>query len=445
MKEDEKLCIMETKELCRKDELWDKLLREIWKGNVIPIIGNELLHIKVGEECMHLDEYLIQKLAKFLDIEYTKSLTFTELKEYGTEWKKKNSELYHKTTKILKEMPKQQVQISESLQKLLSIDNFKLILTTTIDDLMFNAMEKKRGKDIVKQLSYSKEEIVDINSDFSQPLLYHIFGRAGVIPEAHSFVLTEDDLLEFLCNWLSADHRPKKLFDLLQSKYLLVVGCNYPNWLFRFFLYSMKPLLNPSNNKKTGVVADSKLDKELIAFLSRINNEHNCDTEKFINELVEKWDKYSREHEKNDIDTENEIFICYAHEDFDTASDIVNKLEKKWDAKIWFDKKKGAIESGLDFDKKIERQIKKCKAFVPILSNTTIKRKEGYFRTEWGYAEQAYKPRTSTRYFFPIIIDEKVDLEHEHIHKLFTVPDIMYYNSKNFEDKLQEMIRYIRK
>ena len=51
----------------------------------------------------------------------------------------------------------------------------------------------------------------------------------------NSFVLSEDNLLEFIGDWMSDGYRPKKLFNLLREKYLLVIGCNYPDWLFRFF------------------------------------------------------------------------------------------------------------------------------------------------------------------------------------------------------------------
>ncbi len=50
----------------------------------------------------------------------------------------------------------------------------------------------------------------------------------------------------------------------------------------------------------------------------------------------------------------------------------------------WFDLDR--LESGDDYDRKIRANIARCSFFVPVVSATTQRRQEAYFRREWSYA-----------------------------------------------------------
>ena len=52
--------------------------------------------------------------------------------------------------------------------------------------------------------------------------------------------------------------------------------------------------------------------------------------------------------------------------------------------KTWFDLER--LEGGDDYDRKIQRNIARCSYFIPVVSVTTERRLEGYFRREWSYA-----------------------------------------------------------
>ena len=49
----------------------------------------------------------------------------------------------------------------------------------------------------------------------------------------------EEDLLEYIYG-MTAESRPNRLFDHLRSMNLLFLGCNYPDWLSRFFIRLLK-------------------------------------------------------------------------------------------------------------------------------------------------------------------------------------------------------------
>jgi hypothetical protein len=50
------------------EQLWDQVLQFIEEGRVIPVVGPELLILKVGSRTAHLYGYLAQRLAKQLRI-----------------------------------------------------------------------------------------------------------------------------------------------------------------------------------------------------------------------------------------------------------------------------------------------------------------------------------------------------------------------------------------
>ena len=424
-----------TQKSRKMERMWEILLSEIENGNVIPIIGNELFCINVDGKSTHLNEYIIRKIADALDIEYDESLTFTELDgdKYKYKWNEIGSDLYYETNRILKEMSNLQIQNSETLRKLCGIDKFKIMLTTAFDDWAFNAMEEKWGKGAVRELSYKKRSAgQDIDDNLSSPLLYHIFGKADAV--THSFVLTEDDLLEFLHYWLNENYRPKQLAAMLREKYLLVIGCNYPNWLFRFFIHSMKSSLHSSTKDKMGMVADSTLDNELVAFLSRINAQNHCNTVEFIDELVERWEKRSHEN------ITKEIFISYASEDRATVAKIVDKL-KEWGVNAWFDVQE--LEPSDEYIEKIKKQIRESKAFVPVLSKNTLTAGRHFFKREWEWAREETEWRGTEKYIYPTAIEE-INFESDMLPEKFKNTQIINFNSISFENDLKKLVRDIR-
>jgi TIR domain. len=421
------------------ERMWGVLLSEIENGNVIPIIGDELFRVKINGETMHLNEYIIREImTNVLGEECNKSLTYTDLAgdDYRHKWRKVGSDLYYETNRILKDMSDLRVQSSAALRKLLSIDKFKVVLTTSFDDWVFRAMEEKWGKGAVRELSYKKRSAKDDTDNFLLPLLYHIFGKADVVP--HSFVLTEDDLLEFLHHWLNDNYRPKRLAAVLREKYLLVVGCNFPNWLFRFFIQSMKSSLVTSAEDKTGMVADSKLDDELVAFLSRINVQNHCNTEDFINELAERWSKRSPVG-----NSKVDIFISYASEDYETVAKIVRQL-REWNINVWFDKLE--LEPGDEYGEKIRRQIQDSKIFVPILSHNTLVPGRRFFKKEWNWGlEEAHAMVGTEKYIYPIALDESIDVKSEFLPQKFKDENMINYYEDGFENDLKKLVRDIRK
>jgi len=146
------------------------------------------------------------------------------------------------------------MDIPEPLLKLAAIHPFKLFVTTNIDSLLEHAINHKRfgGAAKTQVISYTPNEINDLPGSLeslSGPTVYHLFGLVSPIPGDH--VLSQEDILEFLHVLQSETYRPKMLFDELSSNNRLFLGCNFADWLTRFFIRTSKSrrLFCTSNNK----------------------------------------------------------------------------------------------------------------------------------------------------------------------------------------------------
>jgi hypothetical protein len=101
---------------------------------------------------------------------------------------------------------------------------------------------------------------------------------------------------------------------------------------------------------------------------------------------------------------DNAVFVSYAREDLAA----VQKLKSGLDAvgvKTWFDLER--LESGDDYDRKIQRNIARCSYFVPVISASTERRLEAYFRREWSYAlDRARNIAEGALFILPVCIDD---------------------------------------
>src|SRR5205085_11880943 len=63
------------------------------------------------------------------------------------------------------------------------------------------------------------------------------------------------------------------------------------------------------------------------------------------------------------------------------------------------------------WDQKIRKQIRDCDYFMPVISASTERRKEGYFRREWRLAvERTMDMADDVLFLLPVVIDETSDV-----------------------------------
>jgi len=101
------------------------------------------------------------------------------------------------------------------------------------------------------------------------------------------------------------------------------------------------------------------------------------------------------------------VFISYSSDDVDAAQRIATALREAG-IEVWFDRSE--LRGGDAWDQNIRRQIKECALFLPIISATTERRPEGYFRLEWRLADNRTHHMGRTKSFLvPVCIDPEVN------------------------------------
>jgi len=109
---------------------------------------------------------------------------------------------------------------------------------------------------------------------------------------------------------------------------------------------------------------------------------------------------------------DNAVFISYAREDLAAVQRIKAGLDAAG-IRTWFDLDR--LESGDDYDRKIQRNVARCSYFIPVVSATTERRLEGYFRREWSYAiDRSRNIAEGALFILPVCIDD-TSATHAHV------------------------------
>ena len=105
--------------------------------------------------------------------------------------------------------------------------------------------------------------------------------------------------------------------------------------------------------------------------------------------------------------TNKAVFLSYASQDAEAAGRICEALRAAG-AEVWFDRSE--LRGGDAWDAKIRRQIKECALFVPVISENTNARPEGYFRLEWKLAvDRSHLLADDHPFLFPVVIGDVQD------------------------------------
>lgn len=444
---------MNTNELKNKiDERdWERLLDAIDNKRVVPILGENLIRVETEEGINDIRTYVQKKLSEtFCGSDEIKDFAKIEQEILIHNIRHNSAKIFihEEINEILKEKT---ILLPDSVIKLFQTCHFPLVLTTSYAPRINEVLDIPENNVIV----YRKEQKPDISSKNiglnDSTILYHLFGKVQALRK--SFLVTDEDLLDYMHCWHNEGTRPVELAKYLKDKFFLVLGCNYPNWLFRFFWHSIKnfSIAPASDLVRQGVVALDQYhidDNELIDFLSRIDTITVNNTEDFIGELIERYQLRNKDKvtmskpENSELDTqEHDIFISYASEDFEKAERIYNLL-KSLGANPWFDKKK--LEGGELYERTFDKKIKKCKRFMPILSQHTLTNERRYFKKEWNLSIEELPYRLGTRYICPVVIDEINPFDEELIPDQFKQYHVINSNSSDFDKELEKIIRSYR-
>jgi hypothetical protein len=402
---------------------WEDLLLYLEQGQVIPIIGQDLLTVEIEGRSVNAYRLMAERLVQDLGISadlLPEGFTLSQVIAAYPRFREKRSLIYSQTKATFDRLP---VIVPESLRLLAQIPAFQIFVTTTFDPWMEKALVDERFGGTPRPLSigYSPGEAPDLSAeqlDSGEPMVFQLFGRVSAAPQ---YGVTEEDLLEYI-HRLQA-RPPKNLCDALREHHLLFIGNAFSDWLARFFVRTARgDRLSAPHGKEIFIVDDEfRRSSAMTSFFQGFCWETNILAEntpvEFVRLLHEKW--FERNPQTSSYSTvpgeadrgpakwvSHSIFISYAKEDFE-AADRVRETLYRLGLNVWMDKK-GGLEAGDSYQNKIRRDIWHCTLFMPLLSKNAECRKEAFFREEWDDALKRMRrfKGSSRPFIIPMVIDD---------------------------------------
>jgi TIR domain-containing protein/SIR2-like protein len=407
------------------EDAWEDLLSFIEERRVIPIVGPELLLVETEEGPRLLYDWLAEKLARRLSVDVSqlpKPYTLNDVVCWFLGARGRREEAYVRLRGIIRDAA---FEPPLALRQLAAIPEFDLFVTTTFDPLLEAAVNLERfgGASSTEVLAYSPNRVTDLPAErdrLQRPVVYHLFGRLSASP---TYVISDEDLLEFICALQSEHLAPEKLFHELEHNHLLFIGSNFTNWLARLFLRMAKRQRLSDPRDVGEVMADDHTseDERLVAFLQQVSVRTRIyvGAERFVHELHERLAARRKPAANAGAGAgagtirflpparempDNAVFISYAREDLPAVQRLKAGLEAAG-VTTWFDMER--LESGDDYDRKIQRNIARCSYFIPVVSAATERRHEAYFRREWSYAlDRARNMADAALFVLPVTVDD---------------------------------------
>ena len=418
---------------------WERLLEDMRDGAVIPIVGEELYTV-TGPNGTDQPLYLAaaQKLAAQLGLEmppgWEQSRPLNEVvcaylrdeKQRGEE--PEMSRVYDRFCDLFRALDPQP---SATLKMLAEIRDFKLLVTTTPDDLLERALDQVRfgGINGTTSLAFKlQKRDEDLRGEYNPakanetdpPVVFHLFGRLTKrLPD--QFVLSDDDLLEFFLaiQSLGSEELPH-LRDALEANHLLFLGGSLSDWLVRFLLRTANRDHRLSKRPHYDVLAASTTAREsdLVKFLKFFSPRTKLapfELRDFVTELCNRWKKVNPgatvtkpvlpRVEPPDRMPEGCVFISYASEDREAVRTFKAHLDAAG-ISVWFDRDQ--LMGGHDWNQEIQKNINYCSFFIPIISPRTQQiLQNAYFREEWYRADQiAKRSHSSVEFILPVLLED---------------------------------------
>lgn len=376
---------MKAKEWTDAD--WDKLIRGIRQGQVIPIVGERLSLADSAGLTRPYVSLLAEQLAADGLLEIDTLPDDPSLAVLTQAFIEQGGDLAELYDSLLSASLRIAAAPATPLAQLAEISDFRLFVTLSVDTLLEQALQAAHPADNVTQRAYRPREAQDIGPTWPppQPEVYHLFGRISAMPD---YVASQEDLLEFMHALQSDLSRPRELFARLSRCSLLIIGSAFSDWLVLFFL-RMSSDERLSSRMSQFIIIDSELGTtaEMGTFVSHFSKRTRLvaqPADAFVTELHARW----LAQRGDTLTAEADVFISYASEDRPLAEALRTSLLAYYPRLgIWLDQQ-GGLEVGDDYTRKIALQIRQARVFIPLITaNSAGGEVKRFYRREWSWAE----------------------------------------------------------
>lgn len=413
------------------------IVEMIHKHQIVPVIGADVYYIKQGEEEISFSDYVFRKIVEnFIETDFRakviRECTGSNLRrmkklqerlvKYGKEQRGRTPTIYSCITSLLNSQTiRHEIQLRESVKDFLQHGNFPLIITTCYIDLLEELLVAPRGKRY-RRVGYYCQEDQDIEKNLDDtPTIFHLFGisESGAEP-----MVTEEDFLRYL-HFLHSSKAPSNLKKYLQSRTALSLGCNIPDWTFRFILLSLMEkdgeIKGRTNLLGGAVMRNIEEDVEFQEFLEDISYLPGADVDTILRPIDDRIYRPS-------------LFLSYSAKEntneWDGIQMILTKLEPYY--KVWFFAEQTKKEYGERYWDLIQDGLKECDIFMTVVTDEMVdkmrnippdgpvKDRDAGFLWEWKMMMDEQERRPEGRealclgYFLTPLLDQVQDLIHKY-------------------------------
>lgn len=400
----------------KEEKRWNELIDAVMDGKVIPVIGPDFLiddedsDNPDNQNGENLHKQIIDLIASIYELD-SKPKTFSQLvydKKYLSENNSDKETIYVLIDQILNQaIEENQLQPNRLLQKLLLLRKFPFVITTSFTPIVEMAMRAAWPEKEVKVLQFRNDPDFDLKIgkgdieselDMEKPTVYYMFGKHC---DEKRYVVTDLDMMDFCRKWIAGGSNvPRVLMEVMKKRYLLVLGNNYSDWLFRFIWYSMRPT---TETMRSSLMVHDSIDPTLREFLDRLQTFIEKDPKYVVAEIERRVNERLEKQKKEDTGKQydSDVFISYSRRD----ADIVKKIYKALtDAglRVWYDN--NDIPGGADWKQTFLKGVRNTRLFIPILSNNVAKEymEPHEYRDEWILAASMASKMGGRDFIWPL-------------------------------------------
>lgn len=401
---------------------WRSLLRDIHGGQVLPVIGPELVTIPLADGCrVPLCRHLAAELAERLGVALALDTPPT-LNSVACAWLlsgQSSKGLYDELRELVDDLSAPPPQ---ALLDLASITDFGLYLSSTFDPFMGQALQQMRPGFLPERGigGFHPNTPRDLPQPLPNPFLYHILGTHNTYPD---FVVWEEDYIEYVCGLLKWQDNLRLLFDQLHNRDLLLIGSPFCDWVVRLFLRVAKGkrFSEPRDQGRQDYVADEPavVGQPTIFFYERQVGSTRIipgHPRAFAGELARQWrERYAPAAQGDLLQRMSDdlprgaVFISYSRDDLTAATELARGLLAA-QVPVWMDK--GRLAAGENYDRRLEHAVKNdASFFISLISKATESDAARYVHQERAWAAQRHVD--GFVFYVPVLIEDLPQVQRE--------------------------------
>jgi hypothetical protein len=251
---------------------WKRLIDKVGECNVVPIVGSRLLVAADGQTSLQglVAARLMQECGQ--DIGEVPLASFRELNDAvsrlkGTVDPQDLYDYVHEAIRAVIDAP--DFVMPAAIKQLSEIADFRLLVTLTPDDLLARCLRQRCELiEIVHSPNLPTSEGRDLPRDWKtkpgQVFLLYLFGKSRSAP---MFAIHDEDVLEYAHSVIAHSSQVNTFVSELQQRNLLLVGCNFPEWLSRFFLRATNQKRLSEKENRAWLIDPLQPQESLTCFL----------------------------------------------------------------------------------------------------------------------------------------------------------------------------------